>query len=172
MFNVISITRGWLGVQFPEKKHYVTLEWPATYMSAFHPYVGICWFCKRFLLFQNSFRPSGRIIYKSSPKEFCSRWSSGLFTSNFHLASWHDVNGSHCTYSWKNLHNNYVERETLSEWHIVSVERRYGDSQTWPTVYLCTSIYDFSVITYMWHMHVTLLWIYLLYFSCRRQFWR
>ena len=27
-FNVISITRGWVGVQFPEKKRYVTLEWP------------------------------------------------------------------------------------------------------------------------------------------------
>ena len=26
--DVISVTRGWLGVQFPEKKHYVTLEWP------------------------------------------------------------------------------------------------------------------------------------------------
>ena len=27
-FNVISITRGWVGVQFPGKKRYVTLEWP------------------------------------------------------------------------------------------------------------------------------------------------
>ena len=27
-FNVISVTRGWVGVQFPEKKPYVTLEWP------------------------------------------------------------------------------------------------------------------------------------------------
>ena len=27
-FNVVSITRGWVGVQFPGKKHYVTLEWP------------------------------------------------------------------------------------------------------------------------------------------------
>ena len=27
-FNVISVTRGWVGVQFPEKKHYVTLEQP------------------------------------------------------------------------------------------------------------------------------------------------
>ena len=26
--NVISVTRGWVGVQFPEKKHYITLEWP------------------------------------------------------------------------------------------------------------------------------------------------
>ena len=26
-FNVISVTRGWVGVKFPEKKHYVTLEW-------------------------------------------------------------------------------------------------------------------------------------------------
>ena len=25
-FNVIIVTRGW--AQFPEKKHYVTLEWP------------------------------------------------------------------------------------------------------------------------------------------------
>ena len=24
MFNVISVTRGWVGVQFPEKKRYVT----------------------------------------------------------------------------------------------------------------------------------------------------
>ena len=27
-FNVISITRGWVGVQFPGTKRYVTLEWP------------------------------------------------------------------------------------------------------------------------------------------------
>ena len=27
-FNVISVTRGWVGVQFPEKKRYITLEWP------------------------------------------------------------------------------------------------------------------------------------------------
>ena len=27
-FNVISVTRGWVGVQFPGKKCYVTLEWP------------------------------------------------------------------------------------------------------------------------------------------------
>ena len=27
-FNVISVTRGWVGVQFPEKKRYVTLGWP------------------------------------------------------------------------------------------------------------------------------------------------
>ena len=27
-FNVISVTRGCVGVQFPDKKRYVTLEWP------------------------------------------------------------------------------------------------------------------------------------------------
>ena len=27
-FNVISVTRGWVGVKFPGKKHYVTFEWP------------------------------------------------------------------------------------------------------------------------------------------------
>ena len=27
-FNVISVTRGWVGVQFPGKKRYLTLEWP------------------------------------------------------------------------------------------------------------------------------------------------
>ena len=27
-FNTISITRGVCGVQFPEKKCYITLEWP------------------------------------------------------------------------------------------------------------------------------------------------
>ena len=26
-FNVITITRGWVGIKFPGKKHYVTLEW-------------------------------------------------------------------------------------------------------------------------------------------------
>ena len=26
-FNVISVTRGWVGFQYPEKKRYVTLEW-------------------------------------------------------------------------------------------------------------------------------------------------
>ena len=30
MFNIISVTRGWVGVQFPGKKRYVTLEWPQT----------------------------------------------------------------------------------------------------------------------------------------------
>ena len=29
-FNVIRVTRGWVGVEFPEKKRYVTLEWPHT----------------------------------------------------------------------------------------------------------------------------------------------
>ena len=27
-FNIISVTRGWVGVKFPGKKRYVTLEWP------------------------------------------------------------------------------------------------------------------------------------------------
>ena len=27
-FNVISVTRGWVGVKFKGKKRYVTLEWP------------------------------------------------------------------------------------------------------------------------------------------------
>ena len=27
-YNVISVTRGWVGVQFPWKNRYVTLEWP------------------------------------------------------------------------------------------------------------------------------------------------
>ena len=27
-FNVTSVTRGWVGVKFPGKKRYVTLEWP------------------------------------------------------------------------------------------------------------------------------------------------
>ena len=27
-FNVINVTRGWVGVHFPGKKRYVTLEWP------------------------------------------------------------------------------------------------------------------------------------------------
>ena len=26
-FNVISVTRGWVGVKFPGTKRYVTLEW-------------------------------------------------------------------------------------------------------------------------------------------------
>ena len=31
-FNVISITRGLVGVKFPGKKRYVTLEWPLCYI--------------------------------------------------------------------------------------------------------------------------------------------
>ena len=27
-FNLIRVTRGWVGVKFPGQKHYVTLEWP------------------------------------------------------------------------------------------------------------------------------------------------
>ena len=30
-FNVISVTMGWVGIQFPGKKRYVTLEWPLSY---------------------------------------------------------------------------------------------------------------------------------------------
>ena len=29
-FNVTSVTRWWVGVKFPGKKRYVTLEWPHT----------------------------------------------------------------------------------------------------------------------------------------------
>ena len=29
-FNIISVTRGWVGVKFPGKKSYVTFEWPLT----------------------------------------------------------------------------------------------------------------------------------------------
>ena len=35
MFNVISFTRGWVGVQFPEKKRYVTLKWLLTQLQQF-----------------------------------------------------------------------------------------------------------------------------------------
>ena len=28
LFNAISATRGWVGVKFPGKNHYVPLEWP------------------------------------------------------------------------------------------------------------------------------------------------
>ena len=37
--NVISVTRRWVGVQFPEKKRYVTLEWPLCYVHVFTIYV-------------------------------------------------------------------------------------------------------------------------------------
>ena len=37
-FNVISVTRGSEGVQFPEKKRYVTLEWPLTRESREFPF--------------------------------------------------------------------------------------------------------------------------------------
>ena len=30
VFNIISVTRGRVDVNFPEKKHFVTLEWPLT----------------------------------------------------------------------------------------------------------------------------------------------
>ena len=29
-FNIICVTKGWMGVGFPEQKRYVTLEWPLT----------------------------------------------------------------------------------------------------------------------------------------------
>ena len=29
-FNVIGVTRGWVGVKIPGKMRYVTLEWPLT----------------------------------------------------------------------------------------------------------------------------------------------
>ena len=31
-FNVISVTSGWVRVQFPGKMRYVTLEWPPRYV--------------------------------------------------------------------------------------------------------------------------------------------
>ena len=31
-FNVIGVSRGWVGVQIPGKRHYVTLEWPLNIM--------------------------------------------------------------------------------------------------------------------------------------------
>ena len=33
-FNVISVTRGWVGVQIPGKNCYVTLEWPLSQCDA------------------------------------------------------------------------------------------------------------------------------------------
>ena len=35
--NIIIVTRGWAGVNFPEKKRYVTLQWPPRqYKVDFH----------------------------------------------------------------------------------------------------------------------------------------
>ena len=31
-FNIISITRGWVGITFPANKHYVTFEWPVIHI--------------------------------------------------------------------------------------------------------------------------------------------
>ena len=39
--NVISITRGWVGIQFPEKKCCVTLEWPLISLVLGDTYRGI-----------------------------------------------------------------------------------------------------------------------------------
>ena len=33
-FDVISVARRWVGVKFPGKKRYVTLEWPHNYVTA------------------------------------------------------------------------------------------------------------------------------------------
>ena len=38
-FNVIIVTRRWVGVQFPEKKHYITLEWPHTALHRTYLYL-------------------------------------------------------------------------------------------------------------------------------------
>ena len=32
-FNVISVTRGWVGVKYPEQKRYVTPEWSPMYFE-------------------------------------------------------------------------------------------------------------------------------------------
>ena len=32
-FPIKRVTRGWVGVKFPRKKHYVTLEWPLKVIS-------------------------------------------------------------------------------------------------------------------------------------------
>ena len=38
-FNVISVTRGWVVVQFPENKRYVTLEWPPHTIITFYAFL-------------------------------------------------------------------------------------------------------------------------------------
>ena len=43
-FNVITIARGWVGVEFPEKNRYVTLDWPiiATIINnTHHPHTSL-----------------------------------------------------------------------------------------------------------------------------------
>ena len=39
-FNVISVTRGRVGVQFPDKKRYVTREWPLTAVTIYGWVIG------------------------------------------------------------------------------------------------------------------------------------
>ena len=34
-FNIISVTRGWVGVKFPGKERYLTREWPLCSMLLF-----------------------------------------------------------------------------------------------------------------------------------------
>ena len=41
-FNVISVTRGWAGINFPGKKHYVTLEWGHTDNCKCFTCINIC----------------------------------------------------------------------------------------------------------------------------------
>ena len=48
-FNVIKVTRGWVGVKFPGKERYVTLEWPHSGQRVCNWYIDyiyyryICW---------------------------------------------------------------------------------------------------------------------------------
>ena len=51
-FIVISVTKGCVGVQFPGKKHYVTLGWPLLYTLVsvgFHKFQ-LCWLPNSFLI--------------------------------------------------------------------------------------------------------------------------
>ena len=44
-FNAISVTRGWMGVHFPGKKHYITFEWPleaSTVNNTLHNVMAAC----------------------------------------------------------------------------------------------------------------------------------
>ena len=44
-FNVFSITKGRVGVKFPGKKRYVTLEWPLIlYLKSINKYIIECLF--------------------------------------------------------------------------------------------------------------------------------
>ena len=75
-FNIISVMRGWVRVQFPpKKKHYVTLEWP---LRCSHLYLQLMLvrYCRSVRNVESHTRSPARIRTQTSRHASCADYSS------------------------------------------------------------------------------------------------